>query len=162
MWAQDNSQQGPPSERHDRAAIKMLIGPGMSTMRIPPGTWWRDSETVQKLNLTDAQAQQIEKAFQDTRQALELAGRNLHQQELALDPLINTEPLDEARISAQLDAIAQARLNLEKVNSSMLMAVRKALTLDQWKTLQSLAPRKDVFFIGHERHELPPPPPPEF
>src|SRR5208337_1966603 len=45
---------------------------------------------------------------------------------------------DEAQVIAQIDKVAQARANLEKSNAQMLLAIRRVLTVDQWKILRDL------------------------
>jgi Spy/CpxP family protein refolding chaperone len=54
-----------------------------------------------------------------------------------MDPLIAAERLDEVKILAQIDRIAQARAELEKANSRMLLAIRQSLTMEQWTKIQS-------------------------
>jgi hypothetical protein len=58
-------------------------------------------------------------------------------------------------VIAQVDRIAAARAELEKANAQMLLGIRRVLTLDQWKKLQSLQP-----VHGPARFEIPVPPPP--
>jgi len=146
MWAQESSQQAPPNPPR-RPGMGMMGGPDVA-FRLPFGAWWKNSEIVQKISLTDAQAEQIESIFQQNRNNLELAGRAVYQGEQALKPLINTDQLNDAQINAQLETIAQARMNLEKVHTQMLLAIRKVLSLDQWKTLQSMGPMRP---FGEER-----------
>jgi Spy/CpxP family protein refolding chaperone len=44
---------------------------------------------------------------------------------------------DEPKILAQIDKIAQARAELEKANARFLLGIRRVLTQDQWKKLQT-------------------------
>ena len=101
------------------------------------GKWWKNSELVKKLGLTDSQVQQIEKAFQDHRMQLIDLRATLEKQELTMQPLVDAERPDEAKVTAQIDKVAQARADLEKSNARMLLAIRRILTVDQWKQLQA-------------------------
>jgi Spy/CpxP family protein refolding chaperone len=161
MWAQDNSQQQAPPDRRDHPPMRRMMGPGgEGAFHLPPGAWWKNSEIVQKINLSDSQVQQIESIFQQSRAALETNGRALRQAEEALTPMVDAETINDAQIEAQLDTIAQARMNLEKAHAQMLLAIRKVLTHDQWMTLQSLGPSGKMRMRRYGEGQQPPPPPP--
>jgi len=116
-------------------------GPGMGRgghgMGMGMGKWWNNSELVKTLGLSDSQVQQIEKIFQDHRTRLIDLRAALEKQEAALEPLVEAERPDEAQVTAQIDKVAQARAGLEKSNAQMLLAIRRVLTVDQWKQLRS-------------------------
>ena len=101
-----------------------------------PGKWWKDSELMRKLGVSDEQVQRIEKIFQDHRLELIDLHAALEKQEAILDPLIEADQPDESQVIAQIDKVAQARANLEKSNAQMLLAIRRVLTVDQWKKLR--------------------------
>ncbi len=101
------------------------------------GKWWKNSELVKKLGLNEAQVQQIEKTFQDHRMQLIDLRAALEKQELTMQPLVDAERPDEAKVTAQIDKVAQARADLEKSNAKMLLAIRRILTVEQWKQLQA-------------------------
>jgi Spy/CpxP family protein refolding chaperone len=103
-----------------------------------PGKWWKDSALVSKIGVTDEQVQRIEKIFQDHRLQLIDLHAALEKQEAILEPLIGGDQPDEAQVIAQIDKVAQARANLEKSNAQMLLAIRRVLTVDQWKKLRDL------------------------
>lgn len=103
-----------------------------------PGTWWKDSETVRKLDLTEAQVGQIEHTFLAHRLRLVDLRADLEKQELYLQPLLDVDRPDEAKVSAQIDLITAARGRLEKEHALMLLATRRVLSTEQWKRLQAL------------------------
>ncbi|MGO8717764.1 MAG: Spy/CpxP family protein refolding chaperone [Acidobacteriaceae bacterium] len=116
------------------------MGPGMGHGGMGMGMggkWWKNSELVKKLGLSDSQVQQIEKAFQDHRMQLIDLRAALEKQEVAMQPLVDAERPDEAKVTAQIDKVAQARAELEKSNAKMLLAIRRILTVEQWKQLQA-------------------------
>lgn len=125
-----------PMPRH------MEPGPdGMAPM--PPvrgfgGSWWRNSELAEKLNLTDQQKQQLEKTFLDYRLKLVDLRADVEREELKLQPLMDADTLNEGQISSQLDTLLAARMKLEKTNAMMNLSMRKILTVDQWKQLRSM------------------------
>jgi Spy/CpxP family protein refolding chaperone len=114
------------------------------------GKWWKNSELVKKLGLNEAQVQQIEKIFQDHRLQLIDLRATLEKQEVTMQPLVDAERPDEAKVTAQIDKVAQARADLEKSNAKMLLAIRRILTVEQWKQLQAqgMGPRHGSRMMG--------------
>lgn len=114
------------------------------------GKWWKNSELVQRIGLTDAQSQQIEKIFQEHRLQLIDLHAGLEKQEALLEPMMESDRPDEAQVNSQIDRIAQARGALEKSNAQMLLGVRRVLSVEQWKKLHQgmgemhrMGPRRD-------------------
>jgi Spy/CpxP family protein refolding chaperone len=103
-----------------------------------PGKWWKDSELMRKIGVSDEQVQEIDKIFQDHRLQLIDLHAALEKQEAILEPLIEAGQPDESQVVAQIDNVAQARANLEKSNTRMLLAIRRVLTVEQWKKLRDL------------------------
>lgn len=102
------------------------------------GRWWKDPRIAQELNLTDQQKQQMDQIFLQHRLKLIDLDANLEKQQVLLGPMIEADQPDETKILAQIDAIAQARADLEKADARMLFDLRKTLTPEQWKKLKSL------------------------
>jgi len=109
----------------------------VAALQVAPGTWWNNSEMVTRLNLTKDQQKKMDDIFQQFRLTLIDLNASLSKEELIMDPLIAAERLDEVKILAQIDRIAQARAELEKANSRMLLAIRQSLTMEQWAKIQS-------------------------
>jgi Spy/CpxP family protein refolding chaperone len=144
---------------------------GMAPM--PPvrgfgGNWWKNSELAEKLKLTDQQKQQLEQTFLDYRLKLVDLHADVERQELRLQPLMDADQVNEGQISSQLDALVAARGKLEKTNAMMNVAMRKVLTVDQWKQLRTLREERFRRPGGHGEHgpedrmrrgDQPPPPP---
>lgn len=101
------------------------------------GKWWFNPSTVQRLGLTKDQQRRIEDIFQQNRLKLIDLRATLEKEQAILDPLLSAERPQEARVLAQFDRVAEARLELEKANARMLWAFRMVLSSDQWKELQS-------------------------
>jgi Spy/CpxP family protein refolding chaperone len=109
----------------------------LAALQVAPGTWWNNSEMVTRLNLTKDQQKKMDDIFQQFRLTLIDLNAALSKEELIMDPLIAAERLDEVKILAQIDRVAQARAELEKANSRMLLAIRQSLTMEQWTKIQS-------------------------
>lgn len=102
------------------------------------GRWWNNPEMAQKLGITDQQKKQMDDIFLQHRLKLIDLNANLEKQETLLHPMIEADQPDETKILAQIDAVAQARADLEKANARMLFDLRKTLTPDQWEKLKAM------------------------
>ena len=104
---------------------------------VKSGKWWTSPDMAQKLNLTDDQKRRMDEIFQQHRlKLIDLEG-TLEKEEISLEPLVGADQPDDAKVFAQIDRVALARAELEKANSRMLWQVRRVLTPDQWKQLQT-------------------------
>jgi periplasmic protein CpxP/Spy len=106
----------------------------------PAGRWWTDAQLAQTLGLTDDQKQKMEDVFQKNRLSLIDLSASLQKQEAIMEPLLQGDRPDEAKVLAQIDKVASARAELEKANARMLFGVRSVLTPEQWKKLQTERP----------------------
>ncbi len=104
------------------------------------GRWWTNQQLAQAIGLTDDQKQKMEDVFQKNRLSLIDLSAALEKQEALLEPLLQADRLDEAKVLAQVDKVAAARADLEKGNARMLVGVRAILTPEQWKKLQTERP----------------------
>ena len=104
---------------------------------VKSGKWWTSPDMAQKLSLTDDQKRKMDDIFQQHRLKLIDLQASLEKEEISLEPLVGADQPDDAKVFAQIDRVAQARAELEKANSRMLWQVRRVLTPDQWKQLQT-------------------------
>jgi Spy/CpxP family protein refolding chaperone len=102
------------------------------------GRWWDNPKVATQIGLTDDQKKKMDDILQEYRLQLIDLNAALQKQEVLLRPLISADQPDETKVLSQIDAIAQARANLEKANARMLFDNRKVLTPDQWKKLKTL------------------------
>ena len=165
--AQD--RPGPGPERHD-GMMRMPGGPGFGPAGMGMGGWWKNSELATQLKLTDQQKQQLEKTFTDYRLQLIDQRAAVEREETKLQPLMDADQIDKAKVSAQLDTLIAARSRLEKTSAMMHVAMREILTPEQWKQVQDF--RQNHEGMRREwRHRdrapgkgndqgAPPPPPP--
>jgi len=110
----------------------------MAEMRPDLGAWWKNSDIVQELGLSQEQVKQIEGTFYDHRLKLIDLNANVEREETRLQPLMEADTVNEAQIGPQIDKVLAARTALEKANVMMMLSIRKVLTVDQWKKLESI------------------------
>lgn len=162
VWAQEAATPvpGPPGGQVFYAQVP--VPPGH-----PPdlGKWWKNSRIVRELGLSEAQISQIEQTFLEQRLKLIDLRADLEKQEARLQPLIEADQPDEAKVSAQIDQVLAARGRLEKANAMMMLAIRRVLSVEQWKKLQSFQQEREREFhrigppMGPGPNSAPPPVP---
>jgi periplasmic protein CpxP/Spy len=106
------------------------------------GRWWDDPKVAQQIGLSAEQQKKMDDILQQHRLKLIDLNASLQKQEAIMHPLIEAEQPDEGKILGQIDAIAQARAELEKANARMLLGIRQVLTPDQWTKLKALREEK--------------------
>jgi len=106
------------------------------------GRWWNDPKVAQQIGLTADQQKKMDDIMQQHRLKLIDLNASLQKQEAIMQPLMEADQPDEGKILAQIDAIAQARAELEKGNARMLLGIRQVLTPDQWKKLRAMREEK--------------------
>jgi len=104
-----------------------------------PGRWWDNPNVASQVGITDDQKKKMDDIFQQHKLQLIDLKAAVEKQETIMEPLIQADQPDEGKILSQIDAIAQARAELEKANARMLFSMRTVLTPDQWKKVRALA-----------------------
>jgi len=141
----------------------VVLLPCLAAAQMPPGTphppgpdlgkWWKNSEIVRELGLSETQINQIEQTFLEQRLKLIDLRAELEKQEARLQPLIEADRPDEGKVSAQIDQVLAARGRLEKANALMMLSIRRVLTIEQWKKLQTIQQDRERM---HHRMMVPP------
>jgi Spy/CpxP family protein refolding chaperone len=104
------------------------------------GRWWNNPAVAGRLGLTEDQQKKMDDIFQQSRLKLIDLTAAVDKEEVRLEPLVEADQPDPAKIRSQIDHIAQARSDLEKANANMLLGIRMVLTPDQWKDLRKSEP----------------------
>ena len=102
------------------------------------GKWWKISEIVGKLQLTETQIEQIEQSFLNHQRKLADANAQLKQNEEQLKILMQSDRVDDGKVQSQIKRVASARAALETTYASMMLSIRKALSKEQWKKLEEM------------------------
>jgi Spy/CpxP family protein refolding chaperone len=108
----------------------------------PGGMWWKNPRIVERLSLTADQTKKMDDIVEHSRLDLIDLRANLEKQQVLLGPIMDTNPVDTAKASAQIDKVANARADLEKANAKMLLSIRGVLTPDQWTKLHERPSRE--------------------
>jgi Spy/CpxP family protein refolding chaperone len=78
----------------------------------------------------------MDDVFQQMRVKLIDLHAALDKEEAAAEPLMQAAQLDDSKILPQIDRIAQARAELEKVEARLVLGLRHVMTAEQWEMLQ--------------------------
>jgi len=137
--------------------IAGTAGKRVFVYRSDMGKWWQNADIVKKLQITDAQASQLDQVFLDHRMRLIDYNAEIEKQDLKLQTLLDDDVPNEAQINTQVDQVLDARGKLEREYTTMNLDLRKVLSLAQWRQLKSIRGNTgDKFFV---RRALPPLPP---
>ena len=97
----------------------------------PPIRWWDDKHYVKTLHLRPDQKKRMDGVFDENRANLVNRYEALQQEEQKMETLSHAQTLDEAVLFAQIDRVAQARADLEKATTHLMLQVRKEMDADQ-------------------------------
>jgi Spy/CpxP family protein refolding chaperone len=144
-------QSGPPPAAPNSEAPHHMHMPALGPVG---GDWWKNSEIAQKINLTDAQKQQLQQIFSDHRSNLVALRGNFENEEGKLRNLVNQDPPPDDQVLAQVDQVTAARGKLDREFAAITLAFRKVLSGDQWKQLQNITMQRFLLF-RHSHHDKP-------
>jgi Spy/CpxP family protein refolding chaperone len=114
-------------------------------------SWWKNSETVSKLNLSDAQVKQLDQTYVQHKMNLIDDMAAMQKADLNLRTLLDADTPDQTQVMSAVDTVLAARGKVERETTMMMLDFRKVLTVDQWKQLRSMHPMGPGFG-GHMGH----------
>jgi Spy/CpxP family protein refolding chaperone len=108
----------------------------MSTMRGgvqlgPPVRWWDDKHYAKALHLRPEQQKRMDGLFDENRANLVSRYQTLQQEDSKMEALSRAQTLDEGALFAQIDRVEQARADLQKANTHLMLQVRNEMDTDQ-------------------------------
>jgi Spy/CpxP family protein refolding chaperone len=96
-----------------------------------PGRWWDDKKLAKSVGLNGDQQKRMDAVFGQNRDALVSRLDNLQKAESRLEALTHATKPSESALFAEIDHVAQARADLEKANTHMLLQLRDEMTPEQ-------------------------------
>ncbi len=106
------------------------------------------STLMKEAGLSEEQMRQFQQIFQDNRHRLVDLRGEVEKKEGDLKFVLDQSQVDLGQAEKTLDALLEARKQLSKATSMMMVRMRQVVTLDQWRK------------IGALQHELAAPHPP--
>ena len=114
--------------------------------------WGRHHEfgfLFKKLNLTDAQKQQVKQYFSDNKQTFKTNMLNLLKAKQAVDSAIEKNPSDEATIRSLSANVASAQTELSAQRAKFDVFLQTILTSEQKQSLTTLQQKRDAKMQEH-------------
>jgi Spy/CpxP family protein refolding chaperone len=102
----------------------------------PPGRWWDDHGIAKSLKLRPEQQTRMDAIFEQNRGALLSRYETVQQAVAQMGELSKSPTPDEGALFAQIDRVAQARADLEKATTHMLLQIRREMDADQIEKLE--------------------------
>jgi Spy/CpxP family protein refolding chaperone len=157
------AQEGPPSDGSGPPPPPPgagmppggMHGHGMGGGRGEMGKWWQNSDVAQKLQLNNQQITQLDQIFTEHKLKLIDDEAEMQKQDLKLQTLLDQDSPSESQVGTQVDQVLAARGQLEREFTMMHLALRKVLTVEQWKELKSMHSERGP---GHHMNKGGPPP----
>jgi Spy/CpxP family protein refolding chaperone len=131
--------------RVSRASARWLLGAvvaawaasALAQADIPDGKWWKRPRLAAEINLTPQQSREIETIFVRTRPRLIDLKADLEKKQLALQVSMEDKdkPVDRRNVEREIEAVENARSELQKTRALMILDMRQVLRPEQWERL---------------------------
>lgn len=109
--------------------------PLLGQPQVPDGKWWKRPRIASRIGLTAEQSDQIEKVFVKTRPRLIDLKADLEKKQLDLQVAMDDRNADRREIEKKLDAVENARKELQKARVLMILDIKQVLKPEQWERL---------------------------
>ena len=104
----------------------------------PAGRWWRQSQVVAQLKLTDGEVQKLEQAFEASRLKMIKLKSQVESEQFKLQNLVEKRNIDEKAIKSQHRKLEAARSALAEEQLSFFVKVRKIIGYDRYRKLEAM------------------------
>ncbi len=96
-----------------------------------PGRWWDDNKVARRLKLRSGQRQRMDDVFEANKATLVTLLNNLQHEENNLNSLSSRDQQDENKVFAAIDRVSQARAELEKATTHVMLQIRQQMDTPQ-------------------------------
>lgn len=111
-------------------------GQPQPTRTPPPIAWW-ENPVANGLDLSDAQIERVNNIRREFNDRLLQKREAVDRAERELDAIFNSPSIDLQKARPAIDQLANARRDITRDLSWMMLRMRDVLTIDQWKTLEA-------------------------
>jgi len=116
-------------------------GPGGPTQG--PWEWWKDDAIKKEMRLTDMQARNITKIYEERARMMKPHSDEFDKQRLELEKMTKERAVDVATYSMQVNKVEFLRTELSKSRLVMLYQIYRQLTPEQYDKLREIRDRRD-------------------
>jgi Spy/CpxP family protein refolding chaperone len=104
---------------------------------VPDGKWWKRPRVAKELALTPDQTKQIDDIFARDRPRLIDLKADLQKKQFSLQQAIDQEA-ERDELERRIDAVEDARKDLQKTRALMVLDMKKVLSPEQWDRLKQM------------------------
>jgi Spy/CpxP family protein refolding chaperone len=112
-----------------------LAAPVAVAAELPEGKWWKRPRIAAEINLTADQTREIEGIFTRSRPRLIDLKADLEKKQGDLQDALDDPNADRRTIAARVEAVEDARGELQKTRILMVLDMKQVLKPDQWDRL---------------------------
>lgn len=138
--------------------------PLLALPEMPEGKWWKRPRIAAEIDLSPEQEERIENIFSKARPRLIDLKANLEKRQGELEDMLSETNADRAKVAARIEAVEDARAELQKARILMLLDIKQVLRPEQWEKLVRMhqemrRERRERFgrFLEHRRPTEPSP-----
>ena len=126
--------------RAEKQARSALGAPQHNALQFGPvGRWWDDRSVVQQIGLNRIQQKRMDSIFDASKPAIVASYKVFLKAQSNLAAVNKDTSADKATVFAAIDAVNNARSDLQKTTSSMLMQIRDEMTAEQIAKLEKIS-----------------------
>jgi Spy/CpxP family protein refolding chaperone len=127
---------------------------------LPEGKWWKRPRIAAAIDLTSEQVGRIESIFSRARPTLIDLKADLEKKQGDLQDVLDDANADRRAVASRIDAVEDARAELQKARILMVLDMKQVLKPEQWDRLvrmqqQFRQHRRERFGKLHERRRPP-------
>lgn len=104
----------------------------------PVGRWWDNRDIVKTIGLNSGQKKEMDAIFDSNKPAILASYKNFLQQQSRLATISKDPKADKTLTFAAIDAVNQARADLQKATAQLYLQIRQQMTAEQIEKLQKL------------------------
>jgi Spy/CpxP family protein refolding chaperone len=109
--------------------------PLLALPEMPEGKWWKRPRIAAEIELSPEQEDRIENIFSKARPRLIDLKANLEKKQGDLEDALSEMNADRAKVAGRIDAVEDARAELQKARILMLLDIKQVLRPEQWERL---------------------------
>ncbi len=102
------------------------------------GRWWDNHGYAKSVGLTGDQRKRMDAVFAENRPMLVSGLDNLRKAQERFETISKSDRPEESALLSEIQNVAQARADLQKANTHLLLQLRNEMTAEQINRLESL------------------------
>lgn len=104
----------------------------------PKGRWWRNSKTVNKLNLSKEEVKRLDKAYKASRRRMIEKKSQVEDEQFELKDMVERRKFNESAVKAQHRKLEKARSDLAAEQFDFVIKSRKIIGKERFQRLVNI------------------------